>query len=711
MKPILTRNNTLEQWRQLLNRTSHNIGDPVNVYTADAPNAAEAGLTGAPFTNSTDSYTHDATVITEGTVAYNGEINAIVLALNDLSSRKLKRTGDTISGSLGITNRLHVEGDVNLGAGNASKVLTITGTAVNIPNNLNFDSNTLYIDAVNNRVGVGQVPSSTEAFQVTGSTKLTGALQVTSTSQYDGDVTIGSTRVTVAAATGNTVVNGTFTSNAAATFSSSVNVTGLDVNTVISPTGTGTVTISPVAALTVNPTAASTINNCSIGATTRSTGSFTTLSANGAVTINGASVNTVISPTGTGTVTISPAGALTVNPTAASTINNCSIGATTRSTGAFTTLTANAATTLTGNVTSTTTTSGTLIVTGGVGISENVYIGGNLVADNLTSRTTNGNLTLVGNGNGVVLVNDALRVSGTIVQSQTDTNLEIAGNGTGVVLVNDDLSVAGDVAITGGDLTTSAALFNLGNPATTGSFTTAIVPGAGTTGTRSINIGSAGDAGSTTTINIGPNTLGTSNVNIGSAGVAGSRTKLLWGAAAAQWSLTDTPGTGLKSSNGTVLFQIGADGVLDLRSASSVSDLTVLNDMQVNGFSYLGDAVGDLTVIGLNTAISTAQPAPSADTVANIPIASFASATYRSAEFLVQGVGSTSTNAVITKVYAVHNGAGSVFFTEYGRVVIGNTLVDEGGFSVDISGGNVRLLVNQALANTVWKITMTLTKA
>ena len=37
----------------------------------------------------------------------------------------------------------------------ASDTLTINSTAVTIPNNLNFDSNTLFMDATNNRVGVG----------------------------------------------------------------------------------------------------------------------------------------------------------------------------------------------------------------------------------------------------------------------------------------------------------------------------------------------------------------------------------------------------------------------------------------------------------------------------------------------------------------------------------------------------------------------------
>ena len=60
----------------------------------------------------------------------------------------------------------------------------------------------------------------------------------------------------------------------------------------------------------------------------------------GGVSSTAANAALVFSPTGTGTVAISPAGALTINPTAASTINNTSIGATTASTGRFTSVTA-----------------------------------------------------------------------------------------------------------------------------------------------------------------------------------------------------------------------------------------------------------------------------------------------------------------------------------------------------------------------------------
>jgi hypothetical protein len=72
------------------------------------------------------------------------------------------------------------------------------------------------------------------------------------------------------------------------TLSVATNITPANANVAISPTGTGTVAISPAGALTINPTAASTINNTSIGATTASTGKFSTAETTGKVGIGSA---------------------------------------------------------------------------------------------------------------------------------------------------------------------------------------------------------------------------------------------------------------------------------------------------------------------------------------------------------------------------------------------------------------------------------------
>jgi hypothetical protein len=164
------------------------------------------------------------------------------------------------------------------------------------------------------------------------------------------------------------------------TATSTVTLSPASANVAISPTGSGTVTISPAGALTINPTAASTIDNTaignttaaagnfsSIGATTRGSGLFTTLGANNTVTLSPANFNVTISPTGTGSVTISPG---TVGA-----IDNMAIGGSTRRAGAFTTLAANGLTTFTqaGQGTTATDAANAVNVTGGLGVSGTIY--------------------------------------------------------------------------------------------------------------------------------------------------------------------------------------------------------------------------------------------------------------------------------------------------------------------------------------------------
>jgi len=120
---------------------------------------------------------------------------------------------------------------------------------------------------------------------------------------------------------------------------------------------------------------------------TATTGSFS-----GNVTING----------GSATLSVTSS-VVTMAPTASSTIDNIAIGSTTRASGAFTTLTANNAVTLTANTASSGTGTGSLVVTGGVGVSGTVYAGafnGNLTGTIQTAAqpniTSTGSLTIPG---------------------------------------------------------------------------------------------------------------------------------------------------------------------------------------------------------------------------------------------------------------------------------------------------------------------------
>ena len=180
---------------------------------------------------------------------------------------------------------------------------TVTLTADNSTNAVNYP---LFVNAATGNLS----PRTDTGFNYNPSTGALTALSFLGAHNGSvGSTTPSTGAFTSLSTTGNTGLSG---SNAAIT---------------ISPTGTGTVAISPAGALTINPTAASTINNTSIGVTTAAAGRFTTLTATNAVTLSPVNQTITISPTGTGT--------LTVNPATAGSIDNVSIGATTASTGRF----------------------------------------------------------------------------------------------------------------------------------------------------------------------------------------------------------------------------------------------------------------------------------------------------------------------------------------------------------------------------------------
>ena len=126
-----------------------------NNISGSASNSSKIGITGSVIIGNAP----DARFPTAGT-------DTVFFVSGSDASRSVFGGTAVVSGSL-IT-----DGNVQIGD-SSNDTLTINASTVSIPNNLNFDSNTLYIDSTNNRVGIGKVPSVT--LDVSGSLTSTGA--------------------------------------------------------------------------------------------------------------------------------------------------------------------------------------------------------------------------------------------------------------------------------------------------------------------------------------------------------------------------------------------------------------------------------------------------------------------------------------------------------------------------------------------------------
>ena len=127
-------------------------------------------------------------------------------------------------------------------------------------------------------------------------------------------------------------------------------------------------------------------------------------------------------------------GVLTLNPSTSGTMNNVAIGGTTRAAGSFVALNANGQVNFTSNTSSSSTTTGTLVVTGGMGVSGTVYSGGfngNLTGTIQTASQTN--ITAIGS-------NNAIRIDGSgnvgINKTAPSVKLHVVANAAGVLVLD-----------------------------------------------------------------------------------------------------------------------------------------------------------------------------------------------------------------------------------------------------------------------------------
>jgi hypothetical protein len=134
----------------------------------------------------------------------------------------------------------------------------------------------------------------------------------------------------------------------------------------------------------------------------------------------------------------------------AASLQNTPIGSTTRSSGAFTTLTSNGATTFTVGTASTSTTTGALVVTGGVGVSGAIYNGGiHQSTGNIVAAATT---TSTSTTTGAIVSRGGLGVAGAAyVGGIVDivNNTQATSTTTGALQVDGGAAIGGNLFIAG----------------------------------------------------------------------------------------------------------------------------------------------------------------------------------------------------------------------------------------------------------------------
>ncbi len=157
-------------------------------------------------------------------------------------------------------------------------------------------------------------------------------------------------------------------------------------------------------------------------------------------------------------------------------------------------------------------------------------------------------------------------------------------------------------------------------------------------------------------------------------------------------ALTDV---NLSTPQNTQILQFnGTNWTNASNSVSGLTDTTITSAVEGDTLTYNGSAwVNDHSVTVTTTATTQTN------------LHQLAVATYRSGEYLIQAT--QGTNFQLVKILAIHDGT-SVAFTEFGTLKTGS---DVASYTMDVSGGNMRLRATPASANsTVFKVKFTAIK-
>ncbi len=184
------------------------------------------------FTNTLFVLTTNSTsnVLTIGAV--NTSVDSGVLFVDSVNNRVgVNNTAPgvalRVTGAVDISSTANIQGSANVsGTFGVGGNTTLSGTLQTVAGNVNFDSGVLFVDSVNNRVGVNNTTPDA-SFVVTGTANISGNTVITGTSHsITGNVNIDSGALYVDGVSNRVGINNT-TPDAALTLTGSANISGL----------------------------------------------------------------------------------------------------------------------------------------------------------------------------------------------------------------------------------------------------------------------------------------------------------------------------------------------------------------------------------------------------------------------------------------------------------------------------------------------------
>lgn len=744
-KPITLRQHTFDQWRQNTNTISDSVGDIVHKSANFSMSVAEAAHTyvldhvGFSETVSTTTGNSSFTVTTN-----KGRVRKGMLLVGSALTPNISTTVVSVDYSTGLVTIDHPL--ISTGSSQISFVVTlasisedmelrkvdrggddfITGSFT-IRQNLTVDNNSSFGNSVGDThvftglLAVNQTVSGSEVLQVTGNTKLTGALEVTGVGTFQNDVVINGGQLTIGDS-GSSVaelISSEATFNLVDTTATTVNFAGAATSLTIGSTS-GTATIRNATTiisgdLSVNggDLVSSQLTFNLLNTTTTSinfAGASTGLSIGSVATITSVNGTTDSSSSITGSLTV--AGGLGVakklyvgtdlNVTGTSTLSGAvittGIGPTALQQHTIPAVTSDTFVLLAAaqNITNKTLGSGTTY-------------NGNIIS--MTYGGTGANLTA---SNGGIVYTDAdsmevlagVAVAGRVLRSGANsapswsTATYPATTSSGRILYSSSTNTVGEIS-----LGTANQVLGMNNAGTTYEHKT-ITNGIGisiTHGVGTITIASDGtipDGSSTnTTFRVGQNLLvGSWNGTSHNAVISTNALEVRPGSGV---SITNLLNLTSDNAGSNSVFSVSLSGNTSVAGTLGVTgNVSLTANLVVGGSVSLGNSPSDIHNVNTEASVVTGTLTTTSVTSGQV-IMSLSSTTFRSVKYVIQSTDTTNSRFNCTEVIVTHNGT-VVSMVEYGTVVIGASC---GTFDADVSAGNLRLLVTpSSTSSTTFKV-------